>query len=520
MEFQTLIRYTFLACSIGMLAACSSANTGTGTTDTPTSTTISGSIFASDVNGATVTAKKAADGSTVGGPVMSNADGSYSMDILDSDLASDLVFESSGGSFIDEETQTGTTAGALSAYVSGGSLASGDSVHVTPGTTIIADLVSKHGMTPTQAQTAFFNAFAYNPDSSIDPVDPTDPASMNADDASKHIGWRAAVFSRLTSNLGLTADKQFDLFTAMARDLSDGDLDGMDASGSVDIGTTGSQVPATILDDYIASTGSFDTAEAANLVVTYTPAMMNVHGKNLFTLTVTDTGGTPLDSLTDLQVMPMMYMADRMHATPMGGVTNLGNGDYQVTIYYLMPSRMMDGTTMGTWNLKVMTGMKSVHFYPNIDMAMMSNTVRVQLKGVADTIIDMDGLEVPRTYNLFRDDLVSVGASTYDFDIFIAPMETMTSFPALVDGDTLASGMGGTPYDVNNIIVEASANGGGWKTGTTNDDGVWSFNALNLNSGANEIRVRLTVSGEIKTTNGLIADPDVNDFATFTVTLP
>ena len=96
----------------------------------------------------------------------------------------------------------------------------------------------------------------------------------------------------------------------------------------------------------------------------------------------------------------------------------------------------------------------------------------------------------------------------------------MTSFPALVDGDTLASGMGGTPYDVNNIIVEASANGGGWKTGTTNDDGVWSFTALNLNSGANEIRVRLTVSGEIKTTNGLIADPDVNDFATFTVTLP
>jgi hypothetical protein len=168
-----------------------------------------------------------------------------------------------------------------------------------------------------------------------------------------------------------------------------------------------------------------------------------------------------------------------------------------------------------------MTGMQSVNFYPNIDMAMMSNTVRVQLKGVADTIIDMNGLEVPRTYNLFRDDLVSVGASTYDFNIFIAPMETMTSFPALIDGDTLASGMGGTPYDVNGVTVEASANGGGsWKTGTTNDDGIWSFNALNLNSGANEIRVRLTVSGETKTTNGLVADPGVNDFATFTVTLP
>ena len=64
--------------------------------------------------------------------------------------------------------------------------------------------------------------------------------------------------------------------------------------------------------------------------------------------------------------------------------------------------------------------------------------------------------------------------------------------------------------------AEASSDGGNtWTTGTTGvTDGVWSFNALNLNSGANEIRVKLTVSGEVKTTNGLTAVADDNDFAT------
>ena len=53
-----------------------------------------------------------------------------------------------------------------------------------------------------------------------------------------------------------------------------------------------------------------------------------------------------------------------------------------------------------------------------------------------------------------------------------------------------------------------------------NLDGTWTLNGLSLNSGENEIRVRLTVSGEIKTTNGDTVTTDVNDFGTFTVTIP
>jgi hypothetical protein len=526
LNIKTLTLNTLVACSIATLAACSSSSDSTAPAPA-TSTSISGSIFAAPVNGADVSVENTS-GDVVAGPVQTNSDGSYTIDIPDSALSSDLVFKSTGGIFDDEATGAsgvGTQAGALSAYINGSSLAAGSSVHVTPGSTIISNLRTQHGKTATEAQTAFFNAFAYNTDTSVEPVDVTDPSSFTADDASRHIGWRAAVFSQLAQDIELTADQQFDMFAALAQDLSHDELDGFDASGAVSIGSTGKSLPADILDQYIAAAGSFTTAATASYQVTYTPPMMNVHGKNKFTISVADSSGTPVSGLTNLSVMPVMYMVDRMHATPVGETINevAGHpGDYEITVYYLMPSRMMDGTTMGTWDLKVMIGTESAHFYPNIDMAMMTNTVRVQLKGIDDTIIDMTGLEVGRTYNLFKDQLVtSSGPGTHDFDIFIAPIETMMSFPALKVPMTLQSGMGGTPLDVTSVTVEAEVNGtGGYNPASPNGDGTWSLNDITLNSGANTIDVRLIVNSETKTTNGLAVDPGVNDFATFTVTLP
>ena len=525
MELQPLLRFTVLSASIATLVACSSADTGTTTTPAaPTPVTISGSIFASSVNQATVTVKDGS-GNTIAGPVLTATDGTYSVNMLSTDLAGDLVFESSGGEFTDEETGTANVAaGAMSAYVTGGTLASGDSVHVTPGTTITADLVTKHGRTFTQAKTAFFNAFAYNPDMSVKPVDVSDPASLSVEDASRHIGWRAAVFSRLANDLSLQANEQFTLFAAMTEDLADDKLD--DVAVYTNIGAAGITQSTDILDKYMAATGSFNTADSATYQVTYTPPMMNVHGKNTFKLTITDNGGAATGLASTLKVMPMMYMTDRTHSTPMGDViTESAPGVYDVTAYYLMPSRMMDGTTMGTWDLKAMIGMESVHFYPNIGMAMMNNTARVQLKGVNDTIIDMNGLEVPRNYNLFRDNLVASAGpgNNYDFDVFIAPMESMMSFPALLDPMTLVSGMDGTPYDVSGVSIDVKVGNGAWQTdhGIDNGNGTWSLDGLSLSSGqANDIHVRLTVSSEVKTNDGLDAQTDVNDFTTFTVTLP
>ncbi|NNJ97561.1 MAG: hypothetical protein HKP12_10410 [Gammaproteobacteria bacterium] len=535
MNNKKLILNAFVACSVGTLAACSSSSDSTSTasptSETPTtSSTIVGSIFAAPVNGADVSVKDMG-GNTVAGPVMTNADGSYSIDVPDSALAFDLVFESTGGVFDDEATDAagiGTDAGSLSALVAGGSLDATSSVHVTPGTTIHADLVTDYGKTATDAKTAFFTAFAYNPDFTIQPVDVTEPAALTANDLSRLSGFRALVFSQLAQNLGLTAAQQFDMFAALAQDLSDGTLDGVDANGPVAIGASGISLPADILSQYIATAASFTEATTASYTVQYEPSGMTTHGKDTFSLTITDGSGLPVTGLVDngsLSLMPMMYMNDMMHSTPMGGITESASGVYDVIIYYLMPSRMMDGTTMGTWDLKVNIGSESAHFYPNVQMAMMTNTVRVQLKGINDTIIDMNGLEVPRTYNLFRDRLATLdGDNNDEFDVFIAPIETMTSFPALIDGMTLMSGMGGDPYLVDGITVEASVNDGTFVAGIDNGNGTWSFTGLTLNSGtgmepvANTICVRLTVSGETKTT--VDAEGNTVDCGTFTVTLP
>jgi len=471
-------------------------------------------------------------GATVAGPVTTATDGTYTIDVPDSALSSDLVFKSTGGIFDDEATGAsgvGTAAGAMAAFVEGGSLAAGDSVHVTPGTTIHAGLITDYGQTATEAQTAVFKAFAYNPDISIEPVDITESDALAASDLSRLAGYRAAVFSQLAQNLGLAAADQFDMFTALTQDMSDGTLDGVDANGAVAIGSTGVSLPADILNQYITTAASFTDAATASYQISYSASGMTTHGKEKFTLTITNkSDGTPVTGLVgsdSLSVMPMMYMAEMMHSTPMFSIDepdpNAEPGVYEVTLFYLMPSRMMDGTTMGTWDLKVMVGMESAHFYPNVMMAM-GDTVRVQLKGVDDTIIDMNGLEVGRTYNLFKDNLTITGAGNDSYSIFIAPIETMMSFPALLDPMTLQSGMGGTPYDVNNVTVDVNINDGGWIAdyGIDNLNGVWSLDNLTLNSGENTIKVRLTVSGEIKTTNGLSAVADDNDFATFTVNVP
>jgi len=518
-----------VALSLGTLAGCSSSSDSTtAANDTTTTTSIGGSIFAAPVSGAEVSVEDMG-GAIVAGPVTTAADGSYSVEIPDTALSSDLVVISTGGGFIDEATSSNANAGAMAAFVGAGSLAAGSSVHVTPGTTIHADLVTDYGKTATDANNAFFNAFAYNPDFTVQPVDVTEPTALTASDLSRFFGFRALVFSQLAQNLGLTADQQFDMFAALAQDLSDGTLNGADANGPVAIGSSGIALPADILSQYITTAASFTEATTASYTIEYTPSgMTTTHGKDTFDLTITDSNGAPVTGLVangSLSVMPMMHMNGYMHSTPMGDITESALGEYEVTIYYLMPSRMMDGTTMGTWDLKAIVGEESAHFYPNVDMAMMTNTVRVQLKGIEDTIIDMNGLEVPRTYNLFREDLfIADGDNNDDFDVFIAPIETMFSFPALIDGMTLMSGMGGEPYPVENVVVEASVNGGPFVPGIDNLNGIWSFDDLTLNSGTsmepvtNMICVRLTVSGETKTT--VDADGNPVDCGTFMVTLP
>jgi hypothetical protein len=95
----------------------------------------------------------------------------------------------------------------------------------------------------------------------------------------------------------------------------------------------------------------------------------------------------------------------------------------------------------------------------------------------------------------------------------------MMNYPAVMQG-TLLHDAQNTEWSVETLTLEASADGGStWVEGVNVDGGHWEVTGLaGLASGqAGEVRVRLAVNGEQKTTDGM-APAGANDYAVFTVT--
>ncbi len=536
---KTALKLAMLSAA-GLLVACSSSSDDTVAS---TDASISGTIVAAPVNGADVSIVDA-KGNVVAGPVTTNATGQYTLSIPNASLAQDLVVKSTGGTFTDEATGSSGTAGEMYAYASANSLSNGSSVSATPGSAIIASLVMDHGKTMDQAKAAFATAFGYTPDMSITPADATTAPAADETDASTLAGFRAGAFSQLAMDLGLSQDDQFAMFAALAKDLSDDKLDGIDASGAVDIGTTGFALEADIQNRFSMALVNFSNntnnltalndAQIGNLpfgkvVLTtnykieyvQTSMMDPMEGKSTFQIHVTNRDGTVDEPGLATMLMVMMNMADRSHSTPMPDLAvsedPAGGGLYNVTIYYLMPSQMVDGTSMGYWDLKFTVAGEEAHFYPAVMMAM-GDTAQVRLKGVDDKIMSMvTGTMVGRTYFMFKDGLTG-SMGTYDFSVFVAAQETMMNFPA-VYVDSILSG-----NTLLGVTVEFSDDdGASYRTATDGGNGVWSITGLSLTDGVeDQIRIRLTVNNgdvdEMKTTNGLTRVIDVNDYQTFTVT--
>jgi hypothetical protein len=521
-----------------LLSACggSSSDSSNGSS----STTVTGSIFAAPVSGASVTVKDIG-GNIIAGPATTNASGQYSVSIPNANLAQDLVFESSGGSFADEATGASTTAGNLTAYVAANSLSAGAQIHATPGSTIVERLITQHSMTQAQAENAFQNAFAYIPDISLAPTDATNPDAGAADDQ-KLAGLRAAVFSQLASDLGLTAAEQFQLIQVLAQDLTDGEMDGVDASGVIMVPGTAIALQADIRNRFAKALENFRAGNDhsglsndqlgalpfAKIALSnsyrfeYVEGMMAAtEGKTLFKLRVTDaaTGTTPQTGLS-LSLMAMMHMATMTHSTPDADcVESATAGTYDCTIYYLMPSQMMN-TSMGYWQLTVMAGMnESAVFYPTVTMAMNGNG-KVVLKGQSgDLIAGMTGTE-NRSYYIFKDS-VSGATDNHTIKLFVAARESMMSFPAIYAGKILNQG---TAYELNfaAMSVEVSTDGSTWVAADgSSNDGYWTASGVSgLTDGVEgSFFIRVTINGEQKTTDGAIPAGDgSNDYTTITFT--
>lgn len=521
---------TITLCMIA-LAGCGSSGGGTGGGST---STLSGSVLAGPANGATVTVKSGA-GTVVAGPVTTGSDGSYTIAVPTSALSDDLVFEASSGTFDDEADQSaagkGVPLGALSAYVKGGTLAAGSQVTIDPSSTIVRKMIAG-GASKTTAESAFNSAFGYTPDCSVRPAFVN--MSTASSDKQRLAGIRIAAFSQLTKDLINDPAKQFEMIDALADDLSDGVLDGKKSGAPLQT-ASGVAIPEDISNRFVSALVTFQasslnktkltmdkmgslpfvkTALTPSYKVEYQPGTMAAAlGKSKFKIKLTNrSDGLPAAGKA-VSLVPLMHMPTKNHTTTVEPVADNGDGTYSCTVYYVMAS-MMNGVSMGVWELKVTIGGETAVFYPTVAMPM-GNTMLTKLTGVNDAMAGMTGTE-KRTYFLYHDGLAASGGG-YTFGLFLATKEGMMDFPAVVVGNQLKD-QAGTPWTVSAITVQVSTDGTTWTDAVDSGNGHWSVTGLTgLSAGVSgKIYVKLTVNGEQKTTDGLAAAA-TNGYQTFTV---
>lgn len=532
-SFGHVTQNLLILCMLTLMFGCGGGSGG-GTSSVP-ATTVSGSVLAGPAGGTIVTVKTTS-GIELAKSGPSGSDGSFSVDIPTSALSSDLVFEANGGTFDDEAEQAesgkGVTLGTLSAHISGGSLTAGSSVTIDPSSTIIRKMVAG-GKSKSAAESVFNSAFGYTPDCSVKPAFVN--MSTAATDKQRLAGLRIAAFSQLTKDLNNDPSKQFELIEALADDISDDALDGKKTGVAVKT-ASGTTIPedignlfVTALVKFQASTlnkskltsdkiGTIPFSKVAltpSYKVEYLPGTLAAaQGKTSFKIKLTNRiDGTPAAGKA-VSLLPFMYMATKSHTTPADPVVDNGDGTYSCNAYFVM-STMMNGISMGVWELKVKIGTETVCFYPNVAMPMGSTTL-TKLTGINDAITGMAGLE-KRTYFLFHDGLTADAAGGHTFGIFLATKENLTSFPAIMVGSQLKD-QTGTAWTVNTISVQVSTDSVTWVNATDRGNGHWSAAGLTgLSSGVSgKIHVRVTVNGEQKTTDGSAA-ATTNGHQTFTV---
>ncbi|MEW5754982.1 MAG: hypothetical protein AB1810_01635 [Pseudomonadota bacterium] len=400
---HTLFRQLALPVALGAILVGCAGNDNNDSTATPT-TTISGVAVAGAVTG-TVSVRDGA-GAELATAAVTN--GAFSVAVPDAALSGELDFVVTGA-YSDEVSGDTVTLGAahpLALRTAAHHFQAGQlgNAPVTPDTTVIRALAAGHGMTLAAAQTAFESAFGYLPDLDAVPFDPktTSQDAANArTQADKDAAFRAGLFSQLAHEVGLSGDDIAGLPAALADDLSDDDLDGVDGTGNpVTIGAVNlealhhdSALPFRLLKAHAAFVGnaaanqaglsapamlppvSYDAAGAAKTITTpngrhitvaldtvadapFITGFWTARVRHRLTLIDADTQ-QPVDITTDPDIVglgnhPMMYMLNgHDHTTPHGhdpDTSAKAQGQYVLDNYYVMASAMANGTPMGVWD--------------------------------------------------------------------------------------------------------------------------------------------------------------------------
>lgn len=470
-----------LALALGLaLAACSSNDSSSGS-----STTISGMAVAGAVSGS-VTVR---DGSGVMLATAPVTGGAFSVTLPDAALAGELDFTVTG-SYTDEmsgATINLTASHPLALRTAAGHFTAGQAGNapITPDTTVIRALVVNHGKTLAQAQAIYQAAFGYAPNLAAVPFDPlaTDAASAaSRPQADRDAAFRAGAMSGLAANLGLSGDDIGKLPAALARDLSDGDLDGHDGTNAVTIGSVDLSVlhaadgmAFRVLKGYTGFAGSeanhdhahlaapmsgfppltYDAPGAEKTITTakgrhlkvkldtpadapFDPGFWTARVRHRLTLTDADTD-QPIDIATDPDIVgvsnhPMMYMlSGHDHTTPHShDPVATGGGQYVLDNYYVMASEMAGGTPMGVWdyvayikedsdgNRATAEHTTAVVFHPQVKMPMGGKVLVATASNVADQWTNMNGVTQARPYRVWLHDARPNASSGHDVTLFVS----------------------------------------------------------------------------------------------------
>ncbi|ALP54502.1 hypothetical protein Tel_15840 [Candidatus Tenderia electrophaga] len=489
MQFKPFVPAALAALAAMTLVALTGcgANSSAGGANASATTRISGSAIAGAVDGTVVISD--ADGDSIASAAVNN--GGFSVSLPNAALDAMLSFTVTG-SYVDEvsgDTVTLSSAAPLALTLAAGHFNAGQAGHapVTPDSTVIHHLVRTHAMSLTQARNAFQNAFGYLPDLEAVPFDPsaTDSASAAArPQADRDAAFRAGVFSQLASDLGLSQDDIAALLTALAADLSDGDLDGNDGVGAVNIGAAGvdlqalhqgNPLAARLLAAYGGFAGhgnntaavtapssglpsmAYDAPGASKTITSASGRLLTVTldapandpiGAGFWTarvkhqITLTDAATQqPIDLASDpnfkgVSHHPYMHMlSGHDHSTPHGhAAVAVGGGVYNLDAYYVMASQMGMGAAaapMGVWDYPVNISedvdadgtadvTTTVMFHPQVRMPMDGSLFFAGVNNANHRWTTMMGMTQPRPYRVWLHQISANNGGGHDLTVFVS----------------------------------------------------------------------------------------------------
>lgn len=426
-------------------------------------------------------------------------EGAFQLKLAKNLISTPLSFQATG-QYTDEVSgeQVQLRAGyPLALYAEAGELGNKDHVALTPDSTVLHQLIHQQGLDPEQARLRFKNTFGYQPDINAGPYDPTAQAPEGADPQRLRSTLQVGTYSQWADELGLSGDERTQLPSALAEDLSDENLDGLNSQGAAvmigarnlqqlheedpllarylmsmahyagsDTNHNGANVsaptdglPSNGINDSLPASRRLTLADGSEVQVQLTiqneapfsdmPATART--RHRLTLTYTATG-EPVDMsaegspVTALEPMLMMHMlSGHNHTTPYVSTyadsSDPANGHYDYDVYYVMASNMsMDDmqVPMGLWEMRLSVqeqngDSQDAIFHPEVQMAMGDTLLSAKGADTDDRVMGMDQMEMPRPYWLWMHSIQAQVDGSHDLIVFLSSKDGM-SFPAVHTG--------------------------------------------------------------------------------------